>query len=59
MDDIFCVFDVEEQCAVFHGLLNELYSVLKFTCGKKNNMVLTFLDVPLHRSGSFFLTFVY
>lgn len=59
VDDMFCVFDSEEQLEVLHELLNDLHLVLRFTCIKENNLALPFLDVLVHRLNTCFLTSVY
>lgn len=57
MGDTFCAFDREEHSDVFHGLLNKLHPMLKFTCEKENSAVWLILNDI--RSNLVFLSSVY
>lgn len=57
VDDTFCVFENEIEAGAFCQALNTLHPPLHFTF-EKNNGVIPFLDILVHRSGTYFLTSV-
>ena len=58
IDDIFCVFEKEENVLGFFEYLNSRHPNIKFTMEKENNEVLSFLDVLVKKevSGKFITT---
>ena len=56
MDDIFLLFDRQEQCLQFVHYLNQKHPSIKFTIEMENNCKLSFLDVTVNRINNIFET---
>ena len=49
VDDIFAVFENEDDCEKFFSALNSLHSSLRFTFEKELNSSLPFIGVPVKK----------
>ena len=58
VDDIFAVFDSEDNCNKFFALINKLHPNLRFTIEYPKG-TLQFLDVEVKLEGSSMLTWVH
>ena len=59
VDDIFALFETEEQADLFFSYLNKQHPNISFTIEKQENGKLPFLDVLLTKEGEIFSTSVY
>ena len=59
VDDIFAVFENEDDCEKFLSSLNSLHFSLSFTFEKELNSSLPFLDVLVEKHKTGFITSVY
>ena len=49
MDDIFCLFNDENDASLFLDYLNKQHPNIKFTTESENNGTLPFLDVNIRK----------
>ena len=59
VDDAFFIFGSEVECDCFLVSINQLHPALNFTVEKEQNNSLNFLDVPVEKGGTGFLTSIY
>ena len=59
VDDIFAVFNNEDECNEFFSHLNSLHPSLRFTFEKECNRTLPFLDVLVEKNDHEFVTSIY
>ena len=59
VDDLFALFQIEEQADLFFSYLNKQHPNMLFTIEKQENGKLPFLDVLLTKEGEIFSTSVY
>ena len=52
VDDIFCIFDSEQEAVLFFDFINTRHPNISFTMEKENNHIISFLDVLINNNST-------